>query len=134
MTSSLTTVTGLGFVLGGPQTLLQLQRLTDGGPLDHGVEIATFLRSGVLVGYLMEPLEPGKVPFNGPGDLAAQLVAHFKKEPGQFYIVAEHNRWGYEYTYEILVTPAHLLVKVYQFSELVFSGTPDEYLEYFTAK
>jgi hypothetical protein len=65
----------------------------------HGLELAQFLTRGQLVNGLGGK-DNGTV-FNGMGCLAAQMVAHFKKEAGQFYLYApvlgQDNGQEYEY-------------------------------------
>ena len=74
----------------------------DGYISGHGADLAQFLNSfdaivnGIPVG------DPRKMA-NGMGCLAAQLVAHFKKDAGSFYIYPPklgHDCWQ-EYEYHI---------------------------------
>ena len=52
--------------------IINLYRQYDGYPTGHGQELAEFLNNQKM--------------YNGAGDLAALLVAHFKKEPMNFYL------------------------------------------------
>jgi hypothetical protein len=63
-----------------------LYRQYDGYMEGHGLELAQFLTRGQLVNGL-GGRDNGTV-FNGMGCLAAQMVAHFKTEAGQFYLYA----------------------------------------------
>lgn len=85
------------------QTLLTMYRQYDGYPSGHGADLVEFLEGGDLVnGFGMD--DKGKKVFNGAGCLAAQMVAHFKKDVGGFYIQKPNAKdCGEEYTYEIEV-------------------------------
>jgi len=66
--------------------LLKLYRQFDGYPTGHGAELAQFLSGFTIVNGLTGNEQLLQVA-NGAGGLAAQLVGHFKKAPGDFYIV-----------------------------------------------
>ena len=70
-------------VVCGNVTLVVLYRQFDGYISGHGAELAAFLSTQRLTNGipLREKPGEGKVWSNGPGCLAAQLVAHFKKGP-----------------------------------------------------
>ena len=77
----------LTYVYGGDREtkpLMCLYRQYDGYPAGHGQELIDFLKPIKLVNGL-GPDNKQKVA-NGMGCLAAQLVAHFKDGPGQFYL------------------------------------------------
>jgi len=86
------------------QTLLTMYRQYDGYPSGHGADLVNFLEgSKVVNGYGMGD-EGSKKVFNGTGCLAAQLVAHFKKGVGGFYLQRPNAKdCGEEYTYDIEV-------------------------------
>jgi hypothetical protein len=63
-----------------------MYRQYDGYPSGHGSELASFLNAGQVVNGL--PINSKQTLFNGMGCLAAQMVAHFKKESGGFYLHA----------------------------------------------
>lgn len=63
--------------------IINLYRQFDGYPEGHGRELAKFLASGKMVNGLGS--DEGRV-FNGPDCLAAQLVAHLKRGPGNIYL------------------------------------------------
>lgn len=78
----------------------------DGGPESHGCELAAFLRD-------IRPTEgrvDGKTA-NGIHCLAAQVIAHFKNEPGNFYLYPAGARgMGEEFIY--IVTIQELTIRV----------------------
>jgi hypothetical protein len=81
------------------EPIVCMYRQFDGYPSGHGVELAEFLNSGEVVNGL--PLNATKKLFNGMGCLAAQMVANFKSESGNFYLhapVLDRDDWqDYEY-------------------------------------
>lgn len=84
-----------------------LYRQSDGYPSGHGQELADFLK-GFTVGNGLHSDDP-TLYANGMGCLAAQIVAHFKDEPGGFYLYPAGSRdvgEGYVYT----VRPGRLRV------------------------
>jgi hypothetical protein len=57
--------------------LMTLWRQYDGNPENHGLDMVRFMQGKLLLnGY--NPLGNDMHNFNGMGDLAAQMVAHFK--------------------------------------------------------
>ena len=110
----------------GDVPILCLYRQYDGYPEGHGAELAEFLSGNRVVNGLS--LNPGKV-FNGMGCLAASLVAHFKKAPGQFYIHAPvlGRDDGQEYEYHIYEDK--IRVKNWH-GEVLFLGSWEQY-DYF---
>ena len=74
-----------------------MYRQFDGYPEGHGRELATFL-SGITI-------TNGRVDghtANGLQCLSAQIVAHFKTEPGEFYLMPAGTRdAGEEYRYTV---------------------------------
>jgi hypothetical protein len=99
--------------------LVCLYRQYDGYLEGHGLELAAFLTRGTLVNGLGGK-DNGTV-FNGMGCLAAQMVAHFKKEAGQFYLHAPEldQDCGQEYEYHVFRDT----VKVIGYDKVVFEGT-----------
>lgn len=80
--------------------LATMYRQFDGYYDGHGKELADFLTGFKLVNG-MGGDEPEKFA-NGLGCLAAQVVAHFKKEPGGIYLYPAGVRGvGEEYTYVV---------------------------------
>lgn len=109
----------LTFVYDGDIPVLNLYRQYDGYPSGHGRELAEFL-SGI------EAVTNGisgdsRRTANGMGCLAAQLVAHFKTEVGQFYIhPVTDTECGQDYEYHVY--EPLVLVKDYN-KEIIFKGT-----------
>ena len=62
--------------------LINMYRQYDGYPSGHGKELAEFLEPITMVNGISEARKIA----NGPGCLAAQLVAHFKDGPGGIYL------------------------------------------------
>lgn len=81
-----------------------MYRHFDGYPTGHGDELARFLAGFKIVAGLGTG---DKAPVaNGIACLAAQVVAHFKTEPGGFYLHAAGTRdIGEEYVYTVSGKP-----------------------------
>jgi WYL_2, Sm-like SH3 beta-barrel fold len=81
------------------EPIICLYRQWDGYPEGHGAELASFLKSGNIVNGL--GVGDAEGVWNGMGCMAAQLVAYFKKEPGNFYLhapILNRDDWqDYEY-------------------------------------
>jgi hypothetical protein len=78
----------------------------DGDPGGHGLDLAEFLRG-------IQPTEGlgGEKTANGIHCLAAQVIAHFKKEPGGFYLYPAGTR-GMDEEFIYIVTIQDLTVRV----------------------
>jgi len=75
----------------------QFDGYTKGG---HGQELAEFLSGFEMVNGMTG--DEGPKFANGPDCLAAQIIAHFKQQPGQFYLHPAGTRdIGEEYTYTV---------------------------------
>lgn len=106
--------------------LVTLYRQFDGYPVGHGMELAEFLKGMTVVNGFNSSTP--KKSANGMGCLAAQLVAHFKTEIGQFYLMAPGiSDCGEVYTYTVSLIDGVLMIKVSDGIE----ATPDEYIEYY---
>ena len=80
--------------------IINLYRQYDGYPSGHGAELAEFL-APFTIGNGLNSNNPSKYA-NGMGCLAAQLVAHFKEEAGQFYLEpTDAKDCGQDYEYHI---------------------------------
>ena len=79
--------------------LINMYRQYDGYPSGHGKDLAEFLEPIVMTnGIGMTEA----VIANGPGCLAAQLVAHFKDGPGGIYLEpTTATSCGQDYEYHI---------------------------------
>lgn len=69
--------------------IVSMYRQYDGYPAGAGADLINFIQSGKVVNGLGG--DSGRV-FNGIEDFAAQMVAHFKTEPGGFYLMAPKTR------------------------------------------
>lgn len=109
-----------------PTPIVCMYRQYDGYMAGHGLELAEFLSSMKVVNGLGMK-EEAKVA-NGMGCLAAQMVDHFKKEPGQFYLESTElgQNLGQEYEYHVY----NDVVTVYtDHGDLIFSGNWAEFLK-----
>ena len=80
-----------------------MYRQFDGYPDGHGLELAEFLSDLTVVNGITGEAELGRIA-NGPHCLAAQMIAHFKKEPGGIYLYPAGTRnVGEDYAYTVTV-------------------------------
>ena len=92
--------------------VVNMYRQFDGYPSGHGAELAEFLSSGTMVNGLGVDQ---KAVFNGMGCLAAQMVSHFKKTPGGFYIhPTDITDCGQDYEYHIFSASGLLSGEVFR--------------------
>ena len=99
-----------------------LYRQFDGYPTGHGAELKTFLEGIQIVNGL--GLANEKRVANGMDCLAAQLSAHFKKEPGGFYLYPAGTRdCVEEYIYTVYQNNSKLMVRV-EAGAVTFFGLP----------
>ena len=78
-----------------------LYRQFDGYPDGHGQELADFLKNKTVVNGISFNMDASKI-FNGPGCLAASIIAHFKDEVGGFYLYPAGTRDCWEdYIYHV---------------------------------
>ena len=114
----------LTFVYDGDQPVLNLYRQFDGYPSGHGFELAEFLQGFEIVNGYGE-VKPKLA--NGMGCLAAQMIAHFKKSVGGFYIhpVTDTDCWQ---DYEYHVFENRVVVK--NPDNIMFSGTFSEFKQF----
>jgi len=118
----------LTYVYEGKTPLMCLYRQFDGYPSGHGVELADFLNKIEVGNGISGKPEMGEFA-NGMGCLAAQLVAHFKKSVGGFYIHSikdADDDGGVDYEYHVY--PNKVVVK--ESGEVVFSGSWGGFAEY----
>ena len=101
-----------------------MYRQFDSYPSGHGADLAQFLNAGKIVNGL--PFGEDGVLFNGMGDLAAQMVAHFKKGPGGFYLYPTNNLaqdcWQ-EWEYHVYVNRVTVYEGNWSEGLVVFNGT-----------
>ena len=138
----------LTFVYDGEEPIINMYRQFDGYPTGHGAELAEFLApfdmvSGIPVG---KDVKPRKMA-NGMGCLAAQLVANFKEEAGQFYLYPTSAvDCGQDYEYHIYNKDKELRVAITNrgcnlfglttsdTNEKIFDGNLAEFTEFCTEK
>jgi len=102
----------------GGSVILCMYSQFDGYPSGLGSDLAKFLKNIKLVNGFT-----GKEPLpvaNGMGCLAAQLVAYFKKEVGQYYLVDPTVEHGEDYIYDI--TEKKVKVRNYR-DEILFDDS-----------
>jgi len=122
----------LTYVYEGKTPLMCLYRQFDGYPSGHGAELAEFLNKIEVGNGISGKPEMGEFA-NGMGCLAAQLVAHFKKSVGGFYIHSikdADDDGGVDYEYHVY--PNKVVVK--ESGEVVFSGSLGGFAEYCKAE
>lgn len=121
----------LTFVYDDSTPVLCLYRQFDGYPAGHGIDLAMFLNSFEAVTngiYLKETRKTA----NGMGCLAAQMVAEFKKEVGQFYLLpTDTEDAGQEYEYHVYQD--RVVVKGYA-SKSIFNGSWQEFSAWCTSE
>ena len=126
-TNALTIITQNG------SPIMTLYRHWDGYPTGHGKELVEFLAGFQITTSRVD--QPGKWA-NGAGCLAAQLVAHFKKGCGDFYLLSPTAENVYEWAYYLDIPsgwhgPAEdLVIQVYQFGDLDYSCSLGEFVEH----
>ena len=107
------------------EKLVTMYRQFDGYPTGHGLELAEFIASGVVVNGIGGD-EKRKV-FNGAGCLAAQMISHFKGDSaGGFYIYPNRTKdVGEEYEYHVLVDfkTKQVTLKCYECGYIKKDGT-----------
>ena len=120
----------LTYVYEGNSPLVCLYRQFDGYPSGHGAELANFLKGIKLGNGIADNPKMGKFA-NGMGCLAAQLIAHFKKSVGGFYIHLVTDSGGVDYEYHVY---ANKVVVKDSDEEVVFSGSQNDFVEYCKAE
>lgn len=101
-----------------------LYRQFDGYPDGHGQELKEAFGGFEIVNGLR--MDDARKIANGMSCLAAQVIAHFKKEPGGFYLYPAGTRGtGEEYVYTLYVDGeiGPLRMKV-QSGAMTFFGVP----------
>ena len=115
-------------------TLVNMYRQFDGYISGHGRELAEFLGTQRMTNGIpfRESAGEGKVWSNGAGCLAAQLVAHFKTEPGGIYLVQPGDWEEYNYTIHVGEYTNAIHVKVHrgESETPIFDGTLAEFTAY----
>lgn len=101
----------------GNNVLMTMYRQYDGYLSGHGAELLKkFGKVEIVNGISIGPdgKRPTKIA-NGLGCLAAQIVAHFKKEPGNFYLKTPGVRdVGEEYVYILTERGGKIWLEIYE--------------------
>ena len=115
------------------EPIINMYRQFDGYPTGHGAELAEFLSGGRLVNGLIHTKTAKELVFNGMGCLAAQLVAHFKQEAGNFYLYPVTAKdCGQDYEYHIYNIDGEFKIIVMDCGSNMFGLTTDDtYAEIF---
>jgi hypothetical protein len=104
------------------EEIVVMYRQFDGYPSGHGEDLKDFLGGMKIV----NGLSGGGRLANGPGCLAAQVVAHFKDEAGGFYLHPGGTRdVGEEYVYKVLPKESGII----RLQVLAGWGKPDDEME-----
>lgn len=119
--------------------LVCMYRQFDGYREGHGLELAEFLKPIQLINGIPVGATPGNGVrwANGMGCLAAQMIAHFKKDVGGFYLntpdpIANAEGWQ---EYEYHVYPDRVEVSTGGAKpELLFTGTWREFYNWCVAE
>ena len=94
-----------------PTPVVCLYRHYDGYPSSHGLDLANFL---------------AEVDFNDMECMAASMVAHFKKQPYNYYlypVVLKQDCWQ-DYEYHVTAKGVTITTKMQE--EVLFLGTWDQ--------
>jgi len=117
------------------KSVVNMYRQFDGYPEGHGQDLAAFLSNLEVVNGLSS--ESSYTVANGPGCLAALLVAYFKDGPGSIYLEQCNGEPGVsceEYIYTVYPKEGEQTIisvyKVYE-EEVIFVGTPEELVDQF---
>lgn len=107
------------------EPIINMYRQYDGYPSGHGAELAQFLDGFTIVNGFGE--RRSKLA-NGMGCLAAQVVANFKTEVGNFYLYPISAKdCGQDYEYHVYKDK--IVVKSYNGNQL-FSGSWTAFKEF----
>lgn len=112
------------------EPIICLYRQYDGYVEGHGAELAEYLASGNIVNGLGVGEAEGV--WNGMGCLAAQLVAHFKKEPGNFYLhapILNRDDWQ-EFEYHVFDDKVIVYSIGSNNDNVLFEGTYAEFAKF----
>lgn len=116
----------LTYVYEGKKPVVCLYRHYDGYPTGHGAELAEFLMGYDIVNGFGE--KRAKLA-NGMGCLAAQMVAHFKTETGNFYLHAPILERDDGQDFEYHVYDEEVIIMDHS-GDPIFKGTHAELADY----
>lgn len=117
----------LTFVYNYDKPVMCLYRQYDGYQTGHGKQLAEFLNSIEAVTNGISGTETRRIA-NGMDCLAAQIVAHFKRGVGDFYLLATDTEDAHQ-EFEYHVYEDKVLVKDYR-GVVIFKGSWSEFGEY----
>jgi hypothetical protein len=120
----------LTWVYDDQEPVICLYRQYDGYPEGHGAELAEFINGFTIVNGLGAKTD--RKIANGAGCFAAQLVAHFKTEAGQFYLHAPKPGRDDGQDYEYHVYRDRVVVKNYS-GHKMFDGPWAEFAVFCSA-
>ena len=102
------------------EDLCLMYRQFDGHPESHGQELIDFASEFKVVNGM--GLDDKNKVANGAGCFAAQMIAHFKTEPGGIYIYPTDQRnVGEEYVYILTIeTGKEIKLKVKGYGDVIF--------------
>lgn len=116
---------------GKDEEICVLYRQFDGYVSVHGQELAKFLDGYTVTNGISRVTERTA---NGSHCLAAQIIAHFKTEVGNFYLYPAKTRdIGEEYIYEVTVNADYSVqIKVTESYEgiVIFEGSASQLLSF----
>ncbi len=110
------------------EEIVVMYRQYDGYPGGHGRDLLNFI-NGIKVVNGIPGGKRTKQMANGIGCLAAQVVGHFKREVGYFYLYTADTRdHGEEFVYTIYAKDNKLKVKVEDVygDKVIFDGNTKE--------
>jgi hypothetical protein len=107
------------------QPIVCMYRQCDGYPSGHGLNLANFLTPLSITNGIAQNAKMGESA-NGMGCLAAQMVAHFKKEVGEIYLHPTTPDVDYGQEYEYHVYNETVTMKGYQ----NFNGSWSDFKDY----
>lgn len=112
------------------KSVVNIYRQYDGYPEGHGVDLAEFLSDLEVVNGLSS--ESSYTVANGPGCLAALLVAYFKDGPGNIYLEQCNGEPGMsceEYIYTLYPKqgePTYISIYKVHAEKVIFVGTSED--------
>lgn len=115
-------------IFAGKEQICSLYSQWDGYLTGQGRALANFLTDFEVLNGI--PLAVPERFANGPYCLAAQLVAHFKAEPGGFYLYPPSAEPEY-YTYDVVCDDDGVITITYFcYDEQKFTGSPEAFSQF----
>jgi hypothetical protein len=114
------------------QEYVTIYRQFDGYPEGHGLQLAKFLEGRKIVNGI--PVKATDIMSNGPGDLAAQLVAFLKDEfpvGGVYIYPAGSNDCWQEFEYLLYIEEGkEPIIEVLDNDKSCFKGNVEEFYKW----